>query len=459
MALSKEDRIAFSKKIVNGDLEKRGIEASRQTLETEKQKQFDLDQGNMRLVEFRTGYIDRYQVELGRYNGIFRTELTEQDIQDASRLVLGNFLYPNNPNLPPPSTAPQTWTKPKPYARNKAVGRLFTEMFPAAVPAEQTKLAFIIAKIAEIEAYPLIQRVTGQVCIPAGGTCSNPSFTTQATCELNGGIWTPTPDMIVTNAPLQSLYQELLDAVNDLRSYVLITQALIVDDDFVPARQAQNNAAIANVNTIVAAIDVWLALPAFNTGHGQTTCAGFNAYNPALLGPTRLQLGDLNTFESVILARQSFVALRVTQIDTNLGTIAQDLMTGNYTGSGLYFERWNFVGLRLNFYGGSLIAYNGIDNATTAQLQLQDQINLSIDTYKTLLDCSVLTAPTNGTNVIHLKSSVGFVAGDVGYIVSDSQEEIPIRISSVEGNRIKVGNTIPAKYRPGDSARVYKDRS
>lgn len=437
MALSKEDRIAFSKKIVEGEAEKRGIEASKASLLSEKQKAFDLDQANRRLPELTNTLINGYQVELSRYNGILRTSISEQDIQDSSRLVLGNFFYPNNPNNPPPSLAPATWTRPKPYARNKAVGRQFDEMFPAPVIAEQAMITTILGYITEIETFPLIERVTGQECIP--------------------GI-PPAEDMIVPNADLLAVYNNLLAAIISLDSYVATTQGLILTNDPNVTRQAQNNIAIANIPVIRAAIATWLALDPFNTAHGQTTCAGFNAYNPALLGPTRLSFAELNALELALNNRQSFTTLRIGQIDINLGTINQDLITGDFTGTGLYFDRWNLIGLRLNFYGGTLIAFNSLDTGLTAQAAFQAQVDFSMNTYKSLLICSVLSAKTNGTRNIHLKTSQDLSVGDTVYLISNSQQEIPLKITEISGNKIVVGAPVPAKYEPSDSARVYKDR-
>jgi hypothetical protein len=458
MALSKQDRITFSKKIVSAESEKNGIEDSKKKILIEKQKAYDLDQANKSLVDSKTTLIDAYHVELSRYNGILRTSLTETDIQDAADAKLGNFLYPNDQQNPPPSLAPQIWTKTKPYAKNKAVGKAYNENYPPSVAAEQSKITAILATITTIETYPLIQRVTGQECV-ATGTCSLPGYTTQATCIANGGVWTPGPDNITTNTTLQNDYNTLVTQINDLKNYVLTTQGLIPTNDPVNSRQTQNNTASANINTVVAAINAWLALTPFNTGHGQTTCAGFNSYNPALLGATRLQSGDLTTLKNAILARQTFVGTRINQIDTNLGSLTQNLSNGDVTGSGLYLERWNYLLLRLNFFGGSLFAYKNFDKAINAQNALQAQADLAKNTYSTLLTASILSAPSNGTKVLHVKNIGDFASGDNIFLVSDTQEEMGLTIASVQGNKITVDREVPAKYRPAEWARVYKDKT
>jgi len=459
MALPKEDRISFSKQIVGADSTKTSIEGSKKAITIEKNKAFNLDQANKRLVDAKALLVDGYQAEFARYDGIVRTTLSETDIQNSANLVIGNFLYPNNPQNPPPSTAPNVWTKTKPYARNKAIGKQYDETFAAPISAEQSKTTAILALITAIETnYTLIQRVTGQEC-GASGTCSIPIHTTQTACQLAGGIWTPGPDIISTNTALNTDYNDLLSAINDLKSHLLTTQPTILTSDTDTTRQTQNNTASSNINTIVAALDAWLALTPFNTSHGQINCAGFNSYNPALLGATRLQSGELDTLEAALISRQTFVTSRVGQLNSNLGSITQDLTTGNVTGSGLYFERWNFIQLRLNLFGGSLVAFKGFEKAIEAQNAQQAQIDLAKNSYTSLLTTSALSAPTNGTKVVHVKSSAGFLVGDNVYIVSDTQDEILRTIESIDGNRIVVGVEVPPKYRPAEAARLYKDIS
>lgn len=440
MPLSKEDRIAFSKKIVSADSEIAAIEGSKAQIQGERQKAFDLDQANKGLVDGRNFFIDPYHIELSRYTGILRTSLTEAAIQDAAAKKVGNFLYPNDPQNPPPSLAPNLWIAPKPYARNLAVGRQYDENFPAANTAEQQLTSSILAAIATIESFSLIERTTGQ-------TCTTP---------------TPPPvlpDSIVPNTALLDVYNALVSDLNSLKSYAQATSSLIFVQDPDPARQAQANAAVADIPNVVAGIDAWLAVDEFDTGHGQTTCAGFNSFNASTLGPTRLQPAALDALELALTSRQSFVSTRVSQINGYLGNITQDLNTGDFTGSGFYFQRWNFVSLRLNFFGGSLIALTGFDQAINAQGAFQGQTELAKDTYSSILTTSLLAAPSNGTPSLSLREIGDLVVSDKVFLISDTQEELILTIASVSGKRITVNRPIPAKYRPEEFARVYKDKS
>lgn len=437
MSLTKADRIIFSKKIVEADPLKAIIDQSKASLEAKKLQAEELDAGNKRLVDARTDLINPYEVEIARYDGLGRTHLTEAIIQDSANRVVGNHLFPNDPNNPPPSLAPFTWTKAKPYARTAAVGKQTNESFASPVSAEQSKLQDIIDLINKIQTdYTVIQRVTGEQCIP--------------------GIF-PDPDIIASYPALVADYNQLVSYVNDLKPYVLATQSLIFTGDPNTTRQAQNNAAISDINNIVAAIDLWLTYPEFDNTHGQTSCSGFNSYNPELLDDTRLHIDELAALKTAMLSRQTFVNTRVSQINTNLGIINQDLSTAEATGSGLYFERWSFLLLRLNLFEGSLTEAKGFDSALAAQDAQKEQIDLFKSSYSSLLTASLLSAPANGTKVLHVKSSQGFSAGDAVYLVSETQDEITLNIETVEGNRIVVGSEIPAKYRPQELARLYKE--
>lgn len=460
MALLKDDRIAFSKSIVESDFLKAGIDRAQVEIVKQQEKALALDEANKRLVDSRSSLVNGYHSELGYLSGIFRTTLTNQDQIDAANFVLGNHLYPNDPNNPPPSLAPGVWTKIKPYSRNKGVGKAYNENYPAVNPiGEAPLITSILSKIAAIETnYVLMERTTGQTCVQTG-TCSNPSYTTQPTCVANGGTWTPGPDLISTYTALQNDLTSLVSDVTTMVSTLTLEQAAILTNDPDSARQTQNNAAIAAIPAVIANLNTWLGYANFNTAHGQTTCAGFFGYNAALLSPTKLYTTQLDLLKNTALARQTAIGTRTTQVQNNLGSITQNLTTGDSTGTGLYYERWRFIELRLNMVGGSLVEYLGYNRSIDGQNQLKSSYEGAKNTYLTLLRCSILSAPTNGTKVVNVKSSSGFSVGDNVYIVSDGQEELLRTIESISGNSLTLGQPVPAKYRPNEYARIYKDIS
>lgn len=460
MALSQDDRIAFSKKIVEAPFLVDAINKSKASIQVEKAKLQKLDTAHANLVNSKTPLIDGYQSELTQLDGNTRSNLTEQDQQDAANFVLGNFLYPNDPNNPPPSTAPKIWTKTKPYARNKGVGKFYNESFGGPVTKENDLITAIQTAIMTIETtYQAIERVSGENCVSTG-TCSIPMYTDQATCVANSGIWTPGPDLIATYPAVHTSLANLITQVNTLKTFLLAEVGTIYTTDSDNTRKTESLAAVNYINnTIIPAINVWLGLTDFNPSTGETTCTGFYSHDPTTLGSTKLQASDLLTFKNALIARQTFITTRQTQLNGYLGTMVQDLSTGDVSGSGLYFERWSFIQLRLNLLGGSLTGLKGFDRAQTAQDDQIANINNSKATYELILKCSALSAPATGTNYVSLKSSSGFSVGDTVYVMADDQQELMRTIQSIDGNRLLLGQPVPANYRDTQFARVYKDLS
>jgi hypothetical protein len=68
-----------------------------------------------------------------------------------------------------------------------------------------------------------------------------------------------------------------------------------------------------------------------------------------------------------------------------------------------------------------------------------------------------MSAPANNTKFIQVKDASGFLAGDTIYIITESQEELTRKIVSINGNRIELGEPVPAKYRESELGRVYKE--
>lgn len=459
MPLSQDDRIAFSKKIVEAPFTIAAINKSKETIQIEKQKIEKLDNGHKNLVDGRTVEVDAYQGELIKLDGITRSNLTNQDQEDAANFVLGNNLYPNDPQNPPPSTAPQVWTKTKPYARNKAVGKFYNENYGATVTKESDLISAVTSAITNIQGtYHIMEQVTGENCVTIPGSCSNPLYTSEATCLLNGGTWTPDTDLIATYPAVQTDLTNLITAVNTLRTFLLSELPLIYTSSFDATRNTESQAAIDDINNvIIPAIDTWLALPDFNNAHGQTTCVGFYAYNASLLAPTKLSSTYISTFVSALSTRLSFASTRQSQLTTYLGSVTQDLSTGNFTGSGLYYERWSFIGLRLNMLGGSLITLRGFERAQGAQDDQISNITTAKATYELILRCTAFSAPATGTKYLSVKSTSGFSVGDNVFVMADNQQELVRTIEAIEGNRIIFGQIIPANYRENSFGRVYKD--
>ena len=135
-------------------------------------------------------------------------------------------------------------------------------------------------------------------------------YTDQPTCVANAGIWTPGSDVISSFPAVQTLKTNLVAAVNAYVAIVNSELAAIPTNDPNSGNQAQNNAAIAYINsTLLPAVNAWLALPDFNPSVPVSTCAAFYAYDPSLLGPTKLHSTQLTALTTALNNRLTIINL------------------------------------------------------------------------------------------------------------------------------------------------------
>lgn len=457
MALSKEDRIAFSLNIVTAPEKLKAFEMSQAQTQAEIDKLTKLDAANKNLFDPVNALVNAYQAESAKLDGVLRTAITEQDIQDSASRILQNHFFPNDTTVTVPSLAANhnVWIRIPAFAITYAIGKNYTEGY-GTTQKEGDILTNILSLISSASAYTDMNNTTGQQC-GATGSCSNPLYTTQATCTLNGGTWTPGPDAITTYPAVQTLKTNLVTAVNDLKTFLLAEVAVIPTND--PVNQTENQAAINNINNvIIPALNTWLAYNDFNTAHGQTTCVGFNNYNSNLLAPTKLHSTQLAALQTAINNRSSFVTTRTAQVLGYLGTIVQDLSTGELTTqTGLYGKRYGFLALRLHALDGSLSKLKALLNGRDSQNSIKANITNTKNTYMSILPTSILKAPGNGTNSITLTDTSFLSPGDTVWVTADGQEELQRAVKSVSNDTVVLNDVIPAKFRPAEKARLYKD--
>jgi hypothetical protein len=285
-----------------------------------------------------------------------------------------------------------------------------------------------------------IERVTGQTCT----TVTNPP--------------NPPTDTISTLTALHTALSDLVTKVHSWKTLIQSESSSIYITDSNTSRKTESITAKNNIDlTVIPAIDLWLSYVNFNTAHGQITCAGFFAYNPTLLGATKLQATQLNAFKTAISNRSAFILTRLSQLNGYFGTLSQDLNSGDVSGSGLYFDRYQTINLRLNLLNGSLIDYNSYDKAMAAQDDQKAAIISAASTYSSIVKAAKFISSATGTEYVQMESVDGFSVGDQVYIITDTQEEIVRNIVEINNKRVKFGQPVPAKYRETDYGRMYKE--
>lgn len=459
MALTQDERISISKKIVQIPLQNAASDTISGQIGEQKAKAQKEDNANKKLQDDVTVLIDGYQSEYSRSDGNGRNNLTEQDMSDSANRIIRNLFFPNDPQTPTPALADGVWKYFVPYAGNKVLGKTYAEAYTP-VTKEADLLLAVSNAIAVVEAFSNITRSTGQSC-NAGGSCSLPMYTTQATCEAatpTPGVWTPSGTDIIANDPaMQAAGAAVIAAIQAWEDFINATYLLIVSTDINATRSAQNNASRSDITNSLSIINAWQAQTTYNTATGQTTCSGFNSYNFNLLGPVKFRSNELNTIKAEVTARTAFVNTRTFELNTNLGTVTQNLTTGDIiSATGFYGQRMRIINTRLNAIGGSLTKLKGLERGQGAQQQAKNSNDNTALVYASVMICSAFRAPSTGSATIHLLNGTGFNAGDAVYISADNQDEISTTILSVSGNTIFLADKIPQKYRQNESARMYK---
>lgn len=461
MPMPKDDRIAFSLKIVSADTEIKGLETAKAALQGEIAKLEKLDTANKNLFDPINALVNGYQAELEKISGTQRTTYNEQNIQDSAARKIQNHFFPNDTSITVPSLSAtkNVWPQTKPFALTFSIGKNYTEGYVGTVTKEADLINAVLALITSASTYTEIQKVSGQQCVTTG-SCSLPQYTTQSTCTANGGIWTPGPESIQTYPDVHTLKSNLVTAVNNLFSFLTTEAGTIVTNDPDSAKQSENNTALANINsTIKPALNTWLAYVDFQTVPiSVTTCTAFNSYNVSLLGDTKLKAAILTALQTALNNRLTFLTTRQTQINVNLGNITQNVSTAELTSStGLYGKRHGFLLLRLDAMGGSLSQLTSLKTATGAQDAIKANILATKATYNSILPTTMLKANAAGSNVIHVVDTAGLSVGDTVFVVAENQEELMRGVKAINGNMLTLSDVVPAKYRTSDKARLYKD--
>jgi hypothetical protein len=462
MALSKDDRVAFSLKIVSAAAEVAGLDAAKAALGVQIAVIQKLDTANKNLFDPTNALVTAYQGELSALTGVAYTTIVEQDIQDAASKKLQNHFFPNDTTATVPSLSGlhNVWPRVQPFALTYSIGKNYSEG-NGTTSKEADLIGAINTLITAAGTHLDIENTSGQHVDPGTGTCSLSGYATEAACLAatpTPGVWTPGTATIVDFMDVITLKTNLMTAVSNLKSFLQTEVALIPTD---PNQQANNTAAINNINNvIIPALDAWTALPAFNPVPNTVTAATFPTYNAALLAPTKLYSGNLSTLQTALNTRSTFVSTRVTQLQSVLGTIVQDVNTGNITSqTGLYGKRYGYMLLRLNALGGSLTQLAGLSVASGAQDSIKANTIATKATYFGIVPTSLLQASASGSNQIQVVDTTFLSPGDIVYIYAENQDELVRGIKSISGQLVTLSDVVPGKYTTSTKARIYKDLS
>lgn len=431
--MTTDDRVAFSLKIVNADSEIRGLDFAKKSLLAQQVPIQSLDTANKHLFDPVNALVNAYQSELAVLDGIVRSTVAEQDIQDAAAKKIQNDFFPNDLSATVPSITSlrNVWPRVQPYALTFAIGKNYVEVYPGTATKEADVIASVTSLISSASANLDIENTSGEHVVSG-------------------------PSAIVTFPAAVTLKVNLVVAVNALVTFLNSELALIPADS---PNQAQNDAARNDINAVILpALSAWLAQPDFNPVPGSVTPATFPTYDAALLAPTKLYSGQLAILQTALNTRLSYVTTRSAQVSSVLGNITQDINTGIVTAqSGLYGKRYGFLSLRLNALGGSLIQLVGLQTASGAQDSIKENTISTKAIYMSLVPTTKLKSNASNSSVIHLVDTSFLSVGDTVYIYAEGQQELLRGVKSIQGDMVTLNDIVPLKYTTLTNARLYKD--
>lgn len=435
--LTPTQRIEISKKIVTIPKENADMVKSQALSAAALVKAQEIDTGNKTILDLREPVINGYQAELSMLDGNGRSVTTESLIQDSAKRVLGNVFFYNQVGVATPSVPDGVWKNFYPFLLGYGIGKNYFEVYPV-VQKEQDLIDAFQSAVTAFEAFHPMERCTGQ--------------------NATAGVF-PDPDVIATYPAVQNALTAVITAVNNYDAFLTTQSATIYTTDYDTSRQPTSLVAKNNIDNIIKpAIATWTGYNSYNTAHGQTTVAGFYAYNTALLQPTKGNPIQLDVLKTAVVARKSFVdGTRIPQLTGYLGTVNQNIADGTtISQSGLYGERSLAINLRLGVMTGSLTKVIGLMNGQTAQQNIISSNNANLSAYDLIIKVSKFKAPASANNIIHVIDSSIFTVGDTVFICGDGQEELTGTITALNGSRVDLDFDVPQKYTPMNNSRLYK---
>jgi len=240
---------------------------------------------------------------------------------------------------------------------------------------------------------------------------------------------------------LTNLSNEIITRISDWETSVnnQLTQLNSNEDDRSP-QSTEIASAITNANNTISIINTWQALP--NTG----TTGNDSKFTDNQLSPIQSEISNRSTFAST----------RASQVITALGNLSQSA-NGSFSGSGLFYLRYQQLNNRINIIGGPLTEYYEKNKATDALQQLADTKNSQLNTFNAQMKVQALSANGKGTNVINVADTSVFSTSDTVYLVSETQAELNGTIVSIDSaTQMSLSFVVSADYTISDVARIFK---
>ena len=505
ITFSSSDRLAITRRQLKIELENSGFQSSINSFTSQANQLLQVDNGNAKFYDFYNSIVNSYETESQQMNGNVAAEYTGGDLDAAAQ----------TPSIAPffPTTGTSAYTRNLPLIQdgsftNNTVKGFF---YPSSTDSryEQNILNnAIVSQGLEQMIFRLQNGISGSssatttdsTSIPAGSitnftidVSSTSGFSVNDLIYINNGsasgiyqintiinIMMPlttqfTISSIIptqmgisagatikntvsafTPTELQNLssvnYQEILNNItNGINSLILEWQGKISSqitalsgnqDDRSPF-VTQNSSALSAVNNTNSIINTWIALS--NTGIN-------GKYVSSSIAPISSELSN----------RLSTIPNRITEIGGALGNSGSDalIQSGDTFSTNVannpYYNRYTWLNFRINRASGSLRRYYAANQSQGVVQQLLNDNNSIKSQYNSYFNTKAITF-IDGSNIIHVKDTIGLSTGDSITTVSETQPEIQRTVLDILGTtQLKLDLAIPNTYLVSDLARIFK---
>jgi hypothetical protein len=164
---------------------------------------------------------------------------------------------------------------------------------------------------------------------------------------------------------------------------------------------------------------------------------------------------SLNNLATAYNLRNSDIPTRVTQITTALGAVTQD-SEGNYSGSGIYLQRFKCLNFLINTANGAQYQVFGLKSAKTNFEQKVANNADKLATFSNLVRYGAFLEDSKVTNSIKIDSVAQFSISDSLLLTGNDLPAIQATITGISGSTITLDKVIPKEYTKAAKAGVIK---
>jgi hypothetical protein len=436
MALTKQDRISMSKKIIEISDANLSVDNNIQQILAQQQESIENDAVNAALQKPYNDIIKIYQPEYNRIDGNLRTEITEDLVNAAAKGDPRNGFFLVDFSFPIPSVPSGVWKAFAPMSFCYSIGKNVSENYDPII-GEEPSFNRMLEIMSAVEAYSVSARATGKKCTPR---------------SFGSGSFAFNKDEIDNNLAIQALMVEFVKKANEWIEALKAEKEVIILTETVPGRLAENQIAYDEIDPTIQKIENWLTTRDFYRASRCPLSENWNSYPTVKFHPKSTEI-----ISEIINERKAFLEIRKSQLNKYFGSIDQDLENGIINSfTGWYGERHLLLDSRLNIISGTANGKFGADVAIATQEQIKASNNTTAAAYSLNMKATKAVAPGLDTPYLNLKNADDFEVGNNVYVVADNQEELSGVILEKQGFRVRLSFLVPKKYNLINNTRLYK---